>query len=209
MPTALAQASSPYLLQHQDNPACSNERGDVALARAENRPILLSVGYAACHWCHVMAHESLENPDIAAVMNRHFVNIKVDREERPDVDADHQGRFSPARPAGWLATMFLTPDGEPFWAAPTSCSSRAMAGPGLPQLLEQVAQLYRENAAQIANNRVALTQSLQRLAAPEPGELPTPALAAQVARQLAEQLDTIHVAAWAVRLVFPQAPPCA
>ncbi|HEX6014369.1 MAG TPA: DUF255 domain-containing protein, partial [Geminicoccaceae bacterium] len=92
MPNALAEATSPYLLQHRDNPVEWREWNEATLARAraENKPILLSVGYAACHWCHVMAHESFENPEIAALMNRDFVNVKVDREERPDLDTVYQ-----------------------------------------------------------------------------------------------------------------------
>src|SRR5678809_1666423 len=114
----LAGSTSPYLLQHAHNPVDWYPWGEESLARAraENKPILLSIGYSACHWCHVMAHESFEDPEIAAVMNREFVNIKVDREERPDIDQIYQASHQMlARGAGgWPLTMFLSPDGAPF-----------------------------------------------------------------------------------------------
>ena len=114
----LRHEASPYLLQHKDNPVHWRAWGPEALseARREHKPILLSVGYAACHWCHVMAHESFENDATAAVMNRLFVNIKVDREERPDIDQIYMNALHAlGEQGGWPLTMFLTPDGEPIW----------------------------------------------------------------------------------------------
>ena len=114
----LQHETSPYLLQHKDNPVHWMAWGDPAFARAkaENKPILLSVGYAACHWCHVMAHESFEDEEISAVMNDLVINIKVDREERPDIDTIYQSALAMiGEQGGWPLTMFLTPDGEPFW----------------------------------------------------------------------------------------------
>ena len=114
----LGRESSPYLLQHADNPVHWHPWGEEALARAkkENKPIFLSVGYSACHWCHVMAHESFENSNIAEVMNEHFVNIKVDREERPDIDAIYQAACQRATgQGGWPLSVFLTPDQRPFY----------------------------------------------------------------------------------------------
>jgi uncharacterized protein YyaL (SSP411 family) len=115
----LAAETSPYLLQHADNPVHWQpwDAQSLALARAEDRPILLSIGYSACHWCHVMAHESFEDPDVAEVMNRLFVNIKVDREERPDLDQIYQTahQMLTRRSGGWPLTMFLAPDGTPFF----------------------------------------------------------------------------------------------
>ena len=114
----LAQESSPYLLQHKHNPVDWMPWGEEAMARAraEDKPILLSVGYAACHWCHVMAHESFENEEIAALMNRLFINVKVDREERPDLDGIYQNALAIlGEHGGWPLTMFLTPAGEPYW----------------------------------------------------------------------------------------------
>src|ERR1700750_168918 len=114
----LSGETSPYLLQHADNPVDWYPWGEEALERARNedRPILLSIGYAACHWCHGMAHESFEDPETAALMNRLFVNIKVDREERPDLDAIYMNavvQFTQGH-GGWPMTMFLTPAGGPF-----------------------------------------------------------------------------------------------
>ena len=113
----LARETSPYLLQHADNPVDWYAWGDEAFAkaRAEDRPILLSIGYAACHWCHVMAHESFEDPETAALMNELFVNVKVDREERPDVDSLYMDAVvALTGSGGWPMTVFLTPEGEPF-----------------------------------------------------------------------------------------------
>src|SRR5215813_2325313 len=107
----LAESTSPYLIQHKDNPVAWQLWGPeaLALAKSENKPILLSIGYAACHWCHVMAHESFENPEIASVMNALFVNIKLDREERPDIDAIYMNALQLLGiPGGWPLTIFLT-----------------------------------------------------------------------------------------------------
>ena len=118
MPNRLASETSPYLLQHAGNPVDWYPWSPEALARAKagNKPILLSVGYAACHWCHVMAHESFENDATAALMNERFVNIKVDREERPDIDSIYmQAVQAMTGHGGWPMTVFLTPDGAPFY----------------------------------------------------------------------------------------------
>src|SRR3984957_538326 len=119
MPNHLAQETSPYLQQHANNPVDWYAWGPeaLALAKSSDRPILLSIGYSACHWCHVMAHESFEDPQVAAVMNRLFVNIKVDREERPDLDQIYQAahQMLSRRPGGWPLTMFLMPDGTPYF----------------------------------------------------------------------------------------------
>ena len=118
MPNHLAGESSPYLRQHADNPVDWWPWGPEAFAEAKrrDRPVLISIGYAACHWCHVMAHESFENADIAEIMNTSFVNIKVDREERPDVDAVYmEATQAMTGSGGWPMTVFATPDGEPFY----------------------------------------------------------------------------------------------
>src|SRR4249920_3009188 len=118
MPNRLANESSPYLRQHAENPVDWYAWGNDAFTEAETtgKPILLSVGYSACHWCHVMAHESFEDPETAALMNDLFVNVKVDREERPDIDAIYQSALSLlGQQGGWPLTMFLTPEGEPVW----------------------------------------------------------------------------------------------
>ena len=119
MANRLQHETSPYLLQHAHNPVDWYPWGEEALeaARAQDKPILLSIGYAACHWCHVMERESFENPDIAALMNQHFINIKVDREERPDLDAVYMAAAQMMTgQGGWPLTIFLTPDGKPFYA---------------------------------------------------------------------------------------------
>jgi uncharacterized protein YyaL (SSP411 family) len=143
----LAHATSPYLRQHADNPVDWYVWGPEALARAkaEDKPILLSVGYSACHWCHVMAHESFENPAIAAVMNEHFVNIKVDREERPDIDEIYQKVVAlMGQGGGWPLTVFLTPDMRPFYGGTYFPPDDRYGRPGFPRLLSALAELWTE-----------------------------------------------------------------
>ena len=135
MPNRLAGETSPYLQQHKDNPVDWYPWGEEALERAkkEDKPILLSIGYSACHWCHVMAHESFEDPDVATAMNRLFVNIKVDREERPDLDQIYQlaHQMLAQRPGGWPLTVFLTPDQMPFFARASASSPHGYQSTGL------------------------------------------------------------------------------
>src|SRR5574340_176241 len=153
MANRLAGETSPYLLQHADNPVDWHPCGEEALgtARRDDKPILLSVGYSACHWCHVMAHESFEDPDVAALMNKWFVNIKVDREERPDLDQIYQlaHQLLTQRAGGWPLTMFLTPDGAPFFGG-TYFPKQARYGlPGFADLLQRVAEIYATRRAEI------------------------------------------------------------
>ncbi len=143
----LAQETSPYLLQHADNPVDWYPWGSEALerARAEDKPILLSVGYAACHWCHVMAHESFEDPETAALMNEHFVNVKVDREERPDVDAVYMNAVQAMTgQGGWPMTVVLTPEGEPFFAGTYFPNTDRLGMPSFRKVLLAVADAWRE-----------------------------------------------------------------
>src|SRR6476659_4517736 len=144
MPNRLAHESSPYLRQHADNPVEWHPWGEEALAEAErlDRPILLSVGYAACHWCHVMAHESFEDDATAAYMNEHFVNIKVDREERPDVDAVYMEAVRPM-------TSFLTPNAEPFFCGTYWPNERRHGMPSFREVLESVARTWVERRAEV------------------------------------------------------------
>ena len=133
--------------------------GAEALAEAKRtgKPILLSVGYAACHWCHVMAHESFEDDATAAVMNELFVNIKVDREERPDVDAIYMGALHAlGEQGGWPLTMFLTPDAEPFWGGTYFPKEARFGRPAFVQVLRQVARIYREDQGKVRQNADAL-----------------------------------------------------
>jgi uncharacterized protein len=152
MPNRLANATSPYLLQHKDNPVDWWEWGPEAFAEASrlDRPVLLSVGYAACHWCHVMAHESFEDEDLAAYMNEHFINVKVDREERPDVDAVYmQATTAMTGQGGWPMTVLLTPDGEPFFAG-TYFPDRPRHGqPAFRQVLEALSDAWRNRRDEV------------------------------------------------------------
>ena len=159
----LAQETSPYLLQHKDNPVQWWAWGPDALAEAKrnNKPILLSVGYAACHWCHVMAHESFEDDATAAVMNELFVNIKVDREERPDIDQIYMAALHHlGEQGGWPLTMFLTPAGEPIWGGTYFPNSSRYGKPAFVDVLREVARLFREEPQKIEHNRAALMDAL-------------------------------------------------
>ncbi|MGH2582697.1 MAG: thioredoxin domain-containing protein, partial [Anaerolineales bacterium] len=141
MANRLAQSNSPYLLQHKDNPVDWYPWGAEALARAkaEDKPIFLSIGYAACHWCHVMAHESFEDPDIAAYMNEHFVNIKVDREERPEIDGIYMTAVvALTGSGGWPMSVFLTQDGQPFLGGTYFPPTERHGLPSFKQVLEHV-----------------------------------------------------------------------
>ena len=168
----LSKETSPYLLQHKDNPVHWRPWGPEALAeaRATNKPILLSVGYAACHWCHVMAHESFEHPEIAGLMNAHFVNIKVDREERPDIDNIYQTALAMmGEHGGWPLTMFLTPDLEPFWGGTYFPPAPRYGRPSFPQVLHSLAQTYENEPEKIAENAKRMRDALSNLATPKGG----------------------------------------
>jgi len=160
----LGRETSPYLLQHKDNPVHWRPWGKAALAEAKaaDKPILLSVGYAACHWCHVMAHESFEDEGTAAVMNDLFVNIKVDREERPDVDAIYMAALHQlGEHGGWPLTMFLTPDAEPFWGGTYFPPQDRYGRPGFVSVLNTVARVYRDEHDKVRNNADAITAALK------------------------------------------------
>src|SRR5690242_4511582 len=161
----LADESSPYLLQHADNPVDWYPWGDDAFerARAEDRPIFLSIGYSACHWCHVMEHESFANPAIAELMNEHFVSVKVDREERPDVDALYmEAAIALNRSGGWPLSLFLTPEGKPFWAATYLPPEPRHGMRSFPDILEAVASAWRDNREELLKSGETLTEHLQR-----------------------------------------------
>jgi len=153
MANRLARETSPYLQQHADNPVDWYPWGPEALARAqaEDKPILLSIGYSACHWCHVMAHESFENPEVAALLNRDYVSIKVDREERPDLDQIYQSahQMLARGGGGWPLTMFLSPDGTPFFGGTYFPEVARHGLPGFAQVLAQIAQLWRDKRGEI------------------------------------------------------------
>ena len=189
----LDQAASPYLLQHKDNPVHWQVWGPEALrhAQAADKPVLLSVGYAACHWCHVMAHESFENPDIAGVMNELFVNIKVDREERPDIDAIYMNALHLlGEHGGWPLTMFLTPRGEPFWGGTYFPPEPRYGRPGFVEVLQKVSEAYHQNKAAVAQNTKMLVDGLRNMAKPQSRDRLS--LSNDVLDQVADQLLT-HV----------------
>src|SRR5512143_2631296 len=152
MPNRLAHETSPYLLQHADNPVDWYPWGPEALGRArnENRPILLSIGYAACHWCHVMAHESFEDRATAELMNRRFVNVKVDREERPDVDQIYmQAVQAMTGQGGWPMTVFLAPDGVPFYGGTYFPPTDRHGLPGFSRLLDAIADAWTHRRGEV------------------------------------------------------------
>jgi hypothetical protein len=193
----LAGETSPYLLQHAGNPVDWHPWGDeaLALARREDKPILLSIGYSACHWCHVMAHESFEDPEVAAVMNAHFVNVKVDREERPDLDQIYQTAHAllTRRSGGWPLTMFLTPGGAPFFGGTYFPKHGRYGLHGFLDLLPRIAAAYREQGNAIAAQSEELRSALASLE-PSPGdEVSLPASApAQALADLASSFDPVH-----------------
>ena len=166
----LAEETSPYLLQHADNPVDWYPWGDAALSRAkqENKPILLSIGYSACHWCHVMAHESFEDPATAALMNELFINIKVDREERPDLDKIYQlaQQMLTHGSGGWPLTMFLTPREQPFFGGTYFPKEPRYGMPAFRDLLRRVADYYREQNAEIEIQNQQLTAAFAAMMPP-------------------------------------------
>ena len=162
-PNRLADEASPYLLQHADNPVDWYPWGEEALARARDldRPILLSVGYAACHWCHVMAHESFEDDATAALMNEHFVSIKVDREERPDIDGIYMDAVQAMTGrGGWPMTAFLTPDGEPFYAGTYYPKTPSHGMPSFTQVLEAIAQTWSTERSKVTEQAQKIVDSI-------------------------------------------------
>jgi uncharacterized protein YyaL (SSP411 family) len=205
----LADETSPYLRQHKDNPVDWYPWGEEAFARAreEDKPVMLSVGYAACHWCHVMAHESFEDPDTAAVINELFVNVKVDREERPDVDAIYMDAVQAmVGRGGWPMTVFLTPDGRPFFGG-TYFPKEPRAGmPSFVQLCQAVAQTWTERRSDVDEQAERLTAALNQatsLDQPEgPGDLP----GADVVRSASEALAGRFDAKWGGFGLAPKFP---
>jgi uncharacterized protein len=189
----LAQETSPYLLQHAGNPVDWLPWGEEALgrARAEGKPLLVSIGYSACHWCHVMERESFEDAATAADMNELFVNVKVDREERPDVDAVYMDAVvALTGQGGWPLTVFVTPDGKPFFGGTYFPPEPRHGLPSFRQVLRAVADAYRERPEDVAAQAEALVGALRRAAEAEPSREPlTEALLAEAERGLLAQLD--------------------
>ncbi|QYK50324.1 MAG: thioredoxin domain-containing protein [Anaerolineales bacterium] len=206
MPNRLANSNSPYLLQHQDNPVDWYPWGPEALARAkaEDKPIFLSIGYAACHWCHVMAHESFEDETTTAYMNEHFINIKVDREERPDIDGIYMGAVvAMTGSGGWPMSVFLTPDGEPFLGGTYFPPTPRHNLPSFMDALQHVQRIWSEQREQVLENGRIITQHLQPSAAQQAdGSLPPEALS-QAVMALAQAYDWRH-GGWGQAPKFPQ-----
>jgi uncharacterized protein YyaL (SSP411 family) len=191
----LANETSPYLLQHKSNPVDWWPWGPAALAEAKrsNKPILLSVGYAACHWCHVMAHESFEDAATAAVMNELFVNIKVDREERPDIDQIYMSALHLlGERGGWPMTMFLTPDGEPFWGGTYFPNTSRFGRPGFTDVLRNVARIFHEEPQNVEQNRAAIMARLAESARPQGKVTIGAAELDRAAQQIAGMIDPTH-----------------
>lgn len=196
MPNRLARASSPYLLQHQNNPVDWYPWGAEALerARAEDKPIFLSIGYSACHWCHVMEHESFEDPTIAAFLNEHFVSIKVDREERPDLDQIYMNAVQMLTGhGGWPMSVFLLPDQRPFYGGTYWPPQQRMGMPGFMQVLGAIQQAWQDRRAQIETQSQEILEHLQSPSSQqgEASELNESLLRAAVA-SLAQAFDSRH-----------------
>ena len=193
-PNRLALTTSPYLLQHARNPVDWYPWGPEALSRAaaEDRPILLSIGYAACHWCHVMERESFENDAIAEVMNRHYVCIKVDREERPDLDEIYMAATQAMNrgQGGWPMTVFLTPERRPFFAGTYFPPEDKWDRPGFRTLLDRIAELWTADRAAFLRRAQQLTEALEEEARTvAPGAITPDAIGAAV-QQLAQSFDS-------------------
>ncbi|HEX3245843.1 MAG TPA: thioredoxin domain-containing protein [Chloroflexota bacterium] len=193
MPNRLINETSPYLLQHAHNPVDWYPWGEEALARAksEDKPILLSIGYSACHWCHVMERESFENDEIAALMNRYFVSIKVDREERPDLDSIYMSATQAmTQHGGWPMTVFLTPDGAPYYAGTYFPPTDRGGMPGFARVVESLGQAYQTERERVVENAARIRAFLEQQSSPhgEHGEL-SPAILTQAVATLKQSFD--------------------
>ena len=196
-PNRLIHETSPYLLQHAHNPVDWHPWSDETLAKAksEDKPILLSIGYSACHWCHVMEHESFEDQDTAELMNRYFINIKVDREERPDLDHIYQVAFQlfHHRGGGWPLTMFLTPELKPFYAGTYFPPTDRYNIPGFPRVLESVAESYRTQQPQIQETTTHISTVLDQLSSRQSSAQPLDAdLVRQAVDSLSRLFEPVH-----------------
>ena len=205
----LANETSPYLLQHADNPVEWYPWGEEALARArdEDRPILLSIGYAACHWCHVMEHESFEDASTAAVMNEHFVSVKVDREERPDLDAVYmEAVVALSGHGGWPMTVFLTPAGEPFFGGTYYPPEPRHGMPSFRQLLDSIAEAWRDRRDDVSRAAAQLVEAVRHSAELRPSNDPlTDSVLTAAEQNLAATFEPAY-GGWGRAPKFPNAP---
>ncbi len=205
----LADETSPYLLQHARNPVDWYPWGEDALARArdEDKPILLSIGYAACHWCHVMEHESFEDPAVAATMNEHFVSIKVDREERPDLDAVYmEAVVVLSGQGGWPMTVFLTPEGEPFYGGTYYPPEPRHGLPSFQQVLTAIAAAWRDRRDEVTTSAAQLVEAVGRSTSLRPSREPlSDALLGEAVRGLRASFEPAY-GGWGRAPKFPNAP---
>jgi uncharacterized protein len=212
MVNRLAREASPYLLQHANNPVDWYPWGPEALERArqEDRPILLSIGYSACHWCHVMERESFEDEAISTLMNQWFVNVKVDREERPDLDQVYQLVVQlMGRSGGWPLTVFLTPDQKPFFAGTYFPPVDRYGMPGFPKVLQAVWEAYHVRRDEVNEQSSELARAIADVAS---GEVPIPGapsaeLVAKAAARLVQRFDDRH-GGFGDRPKFPNTVTC-
>jgi uncharacterized protein YyaL (SSP411 family) len=207
MPNHLLHENSPYLLQHAHNPVDWYPWGSKALdkARSEDKPIFLSIGYAACHWCHVLAHESFENESIAAFMNEHFINIKVDREERPDLDAIYmQATTALTGSGGWPMSVFLTPDLQPFFAGTYFPPVPRYNMPSFQDVLNGIANAWQNERTEIAKVGGQVTDHLRSTLQVKPGGFfLAPNHLEAIARALIDGYDWGY-GGWGAAPKFPQ-----
>ncbi|AEB11629.1 thioredoxin domain-containing protein [Marinithermus hydrothermalis] len=207
MPNRLSREASPYLLQHAENPVDWYPWGEEAFARAqqEGKPIFLSVGYATCHWCHVMARESFEDPEVARLLNAHFVPVKVDREERPDVDhAYMQALQALTGQGGWPMSLFLTPEGKPFYGGTYFPPTDRYGLPSFRRVLEAVAEAWTKRRNEIETHAAALAQRIAQALTNRPGDLP-PQLHAKALEAYRQAFDPQH-GGFGGAPKFPNAP---
>ena len=206
MPNHLISETSPYLLQHANNPVDWYPWSDEALskARAENKPIFLSIGYAACHWCHVMEHESFEDPETAEIMNEYFINIKVDREERPDIDGIYmQAVIAMTGSGGWPMSVFLTPDLKPFYAGTYFPPTRRYNMPAFKDVLTGLANAWKNDRAEIEKTGGQVSRHLQAKIKPQEDHTLTPEHLVAIANAIRESYDWGY-GGWGDAPKFPQ-----
>lgn len=206
MPNQLIHETSPYLIQHVNNPVNWHPWGEEALtkARAENKPIFLSIGYAACHWCHVMAHESFENAETAAFMNEHFINIKVDREERPDLDNIYmQATVSMTGSGGWPMSVFLTSDLKPFYAGTYFPPVRRYNMPSFKEVLNGLANAWQNDRDEVEKTGIKVRDHLQTQVNLQSSELLAPEHLKAIAKTMQESYDWGY-GGWGDAPKFPQ-----
>lgn len=205
----LSQETSPYLLSHKDHPVHWKPWGDAALseAREQNKPVLLSIGYASCHWCHVMSHESFEDAAMADIMNTHFVCIKVDREERPDLDQIYQTALALiGRQGGWPLTMFLTPDGKPFWGGTYFPKLPRQGLPSFKEVLRGVADSWEKEQDRITHNTTNVMQALEQINKAAQGNVVSREQTDQICTFLVNRMDPVHGGFAGTGAKFPSVP---